>query len=149
MTQHRSQGRAVPPAYPAARVDLAEATYATHAEAMAAAAKRLPNLLRLGDGRKLRFDAHMSGGKAYRCADGMAVIATYDPTPHGTLLHISASYPARLPSWQDLGQLRAVFFPPDTDVIQVLPRAGDYVNVHQFCLHLFQAPDAWQGGWNV
>ncbi len=91
----------------------------------------------------------MAGGKAYRCVDGLAVIATYDPTPHGTLLHISMSYARRLPRWRDLVAVRDAFFPPDVDVIQVLPRRGEYVNAHQFTLHLFQAPAAWEGGWNV
>lgn len=142
------KGRIVP-SYPVARVQAAQELFAAHGDAMLAAAATLPRTLRLGDGRKLVVARSMSGGLAYRCADGLAVIASYDVTPHGLLLHVSMSYANRLPSWAELTLIRAAFYPPDLDVIQVLPRGGEYVNVHPYCLHLFAAPEAWQGGWNV
>lgn len=120
-----------------------------HRDEIAAAAATLPSEVTLGDGRLLKFARSVAGGIGYRCRDGMAVIASYDPSPHGLLLHISVSYADRDPRWKDLKLLRAAFFPPDVDVIQVLPRDGQYVNLHQHCFHLFQAPEAWQGGWNV
>ena len=64
-------------------------------------------------------------------------------TPHGQLLHVSMSHPRHLPSWKELKQVRALFFPLDEDVLQVLPRAEDYVNDHPFCLHLFECPEKW------
>lgn len=148
----RQRGRRVPPAkllYSEARIREALAMRAAHLPEMQIRAAALPDSLQLKDGRVLTYHSPMAGGKAYRCVDGMAVVATFDPSPHGTLLHLSASYAKRLPRWRDLTLLRDAFFPPDVDVIQVLPRAGEYVNAHPFCLHLFQAPGAWQGGWNV
>jgi hypothetical protein len=146
------KGRAVPPPeafYSRERIAHARAMKERHQREMEATAASLPVRVVLGDGRVLDRDQPFAGGYAYRCADGLAVIASYDPTPHGTLLHLSASYAKRLPRWRDLRLLRAAFFPPDVDVIQVLPRDGEYVHAHPFCLHLFQAPGDWQGGWNV
>ena len=143
------KGRSVP-SYPAERLATARAAFAQHGDAMLAAAAALPRVVRLNDGRTLRALQQMTGGVGYhRTPDGMVVVASFDATPHGLLLHVSASYADHLPSWADLGLLRAAFYPADKDVIQVLPRAGEYVNVHSYCLHLFEAPAEWQGGWNV
>lgn len=147
MNNQRPRGRAVPMS--GNRLLAAQEIAAAHGAEMEEAAKALPRSLQLADGRQLKYEKHMSGGCAYRCRDGLVVIATYDPSPHGTLLHVSVSYPDRDPRWRDLRLLRSAFFPPDVDVIQVLPREGEYVNVHQHCFHLFQAPATWEGGWNV
>lgn len=78
-----------------------------------AAAATLPSEVALTDGRLLKFDRSIAGGVGYRCRDGMAVIASYDPSPHGLLLHISVSYADRDPRWKDLRLLRQAFFPAD------------------------------------
>ena len=142
-----SKGSAVP-TYPAERIAAARAAFEQHGDAMQAAAETLPRLVRLADGRKLRAASPMSGGLGYLGEDGLTVVASYDATPHGLLLHVSTSYRDRMPSWADLALIRAAFFPADKDVIQVLPKQGEYVNIHQHCLHLFEAPADWQGGWN-
>jgi hypothetical protein len=134
---------------PRERVLTALAMKAAHGQEMADAAERLPRQLQLADGRRLKYHSPMSGGCAYQCRDGMVVIATYDPSPHGLLLHVSVSYADRDPRWKDLKLLRQAFFPDDVDVIQVLPRAGEFVNLHTHAFHLYQAPETWQGGWNV
>lgn len=77
-------------------------------------------------------------------AGGFTVTATLDETPHfGTLLHVAMSYPDKDPSWREIKLVRAAFFPKNIDVIMVLPKEGDYVNVHSHCFHLFQAPASW------
>jgi len=142
------KGRAIPQ-YPADRVAAGVAIKTEHETAIRDALATLPRRVRLDDGRKLLAAGEYAGGLGYRSNDDMVVLASYDPTPHGTLLHVSVSYASHVPSWADLRAVRAAFFPPDVDVIQVLPRAGEYVNVHQHTLHLFAAPETWQGGWNV
>lgn len=131
------------------RVLAALTAKAEHGAAMAEAAQQLPREVKLADGRILKQTSDMAGGYAYRCRDGMVVIATYDQTPHGLLLHVSVSYADRDPRWKELKLLRAAFYPAGVDVIQVLPREGQYVNFHKHAFHLFQAPAAWEGGWNV
>lgn len=106
---------------------------------------------RLRDGRfltVLRFhneteSAAPSQGYGYRASDGMRIIASLDGTPHGRLLHVSLSYADRDPSWEDIRAVRDAFYPEDVDVMMVLPRAADYVNVHEHCFHLWQTPTVW------
>lgn len=135
--------------YPKERVAAARAIKDEHYAEIVALASTLPQIVTLPDKRVLKAIDQTSGGLGYACADGMRVIASYDPSAHGTLLHVSVSYAKRDPRWYDLKQLRQAFFPPDVDVIQVLPRAGEYVNIHSHTFHLFQAPESWRGGWNV
>lgn len=135
--------------YPKGRLETAEQIAQAHSAEMAEAARTLPAEVRLADGRVLTQAMPVALGYGYRALDGMVVVASYDATPHGLLLHVSVSYRVRDPRWKDIRLVRDAFFPPDVDVIQVLPRAGEYVNVHRHAFHLFQAPGEWQGGWNV
>lgn len=95
-----------------------------------------------------RFDRwtpteHCQGAR-YKGPGGLVVIATLDSTErHGNLLHISMSYADRDPTWTTIKQVRAAFFPPDVDVMMVMPREADYVNVQEHCFHLWQTPSAW------
>jgi hypothetical protein len=83
-------------------------------------------------------------GKTYYCrAERLAVVVSRDATRHGVLLHASMSHPSRMPSWDLMHTLRDVLYPDDVDVMMLLPRREDYVNLHPYCLHLWQAPDAW------
>jgi hypothetical protein len=91
------KGRSVP-SYPAERLAAARAAFAQHGDAMQAAAAALPRVVRLNDGRTLRALQQMSGGLAYCTTDGLCVVASFDATAHGLLLHVSASYANRLPT---------------------------------------------------
>lgn len=72
------------------------------------------------------------------------VSASLDNTPRfGVLLHLSMSYPDHEPTWAEIKGVRSLFFPSHIDVMMVLPKEEDYVNVHNFCYHLWQAPQAW------
>lgn len=119
-----------------------------YAGARQAALALLPESVRLTDGRTLARLCDFDGGYAYSSIPetGLRVIVTHDGTPHGLLRHLSCSYHDRLPTWDEVGMLRDAFFPADWDVIQVLPRPSEYVNVHSYTLHLFQSPETWQGG---
>lgn len=74
---------------------------------------------------------------------GIAVIASLDSTQHGTLLHLSISYPHRLPDWNDVKAFWKRFFPPDVDCALILPREGFYVNLMPHCHHIWQLPLEW------
>ncbi len=68
-----------------------------------------------------------------------------DATPHGKLLHVSMSYPDHDPSWEIIKAVRGIFFPDTLDVMMMLPKQRDYINVDQHCFHLWQTPK----GWNI
>jgi hypothetical protein len=79
----------------------------------------------------------------WQAADKLRVIASLDRTHHGVLLHVSCSYPKRDPAWGVIKAVRYAFFPATIDVNMVLPRDGDYINVHEHCFQMWQAPEKW------
>lgn len=95
---------------------------------------------------KRRMGADVPEGHVWHCRPRkLAVLASLDfHKRHGlVLLHVSLSHPHQLPSWAEVAAVRDAFFPPDLDVMMVLPRRDDYVNVHPFAFHLQQLPVVW------
>jgi len=78
-----------------------------------------------------------AGPKALTVAIGLA------DNPHGRLLHLSAAHPKRLPDYWEMIALREWAFPDTVDAAMIFPRKADWVNTHQFCLHLWQVPVHW------
>ena len=75
-------------------------------------------------------------------ADGMAVCASWDRDVDGiSWLHVSVSRPSRLPSWNDLKRVKRDFIGDDKTALQVLPPADQWVNKHNFTLHLWHPID--------
>lgn len=104
----------------------------------------------LTDGRALRADRRFpqsaDNGPGYHYAGpaGLSVIATLDHAqPHGKLLHVSLAYPNRLPDWETVRMVKEAFFPEDIDACMILPRKDDYINLHEYCLHIWQLPVKW------
>lgn len=64
---------------------------------------------------------------------GLSIIATVE----GQELHVSVAHPKRLPTWDDLKSIKAMFWHPEADVIQFLPPESEYVNEHAYCLHMY------------
>ncbi len=98
--------------------------------------------LHLTDGRVL-VQGSPRIGSYWLGPDRLSVIATIDATPHGRLLHLSIAYPDHDPSWADIKAIRYAFYPRDIDVMMILPRDEDYVNVHEHCFQMMQTPVAW------
>jgi hypothetical protein len=69
----------------------------------------------------------------------------FDPAgKHRSLLHVSMNTMGMPFDYQLAKQLRDLFFPPDIDVIQVMPKASNYVNLHEHVYHLWQCPLDWE-----
>ena len=67
--------------------------------------------------------------------------------------HVSVSRSDRTPTWDEMCEVKDLFFGPYEWVVQFHPAASDYVNVHPHCLHLWQPigvdvlkPPAWMVG---
>lgn len=119
-----------------------------HAEWRAPSKATLPaRNLRLPDGRLLVYQGPESIGGCpcgwWITADGFKVCASVDPTRWGNTLHLSMSYADRDPDWEDILQVRYTFYPVTIDVMMVLPRDGDYVNVHQHTFQIRPTPEPW------
>lgn len=64
---------------------------------------------------------------------GLAIIATVE----GQELHVSVSRADRYPTWAELKRVKELFWHPEADVIQFLPPASEYVNLHENCFHMY------------
>lgn len=54
------------------------------------------------------------------------------------LHHISISHPHRLPRWEEIKWVREKYGDPSKFYAMVLPPEEFYVNLHQFCMHLWE-----------
>lgn len=109
--------------------------------------------LTLKDGRTLTYihlgpPESVGSGQNTRIAwwlgsDGMKVSASMDETHHGRLLHVALSYPDHYPTWEDIKAVRYAFYPATINVAMMLPQDRDYINVHEYCMQMWQVPVEW------
>jgi len=82
--------------------------------------------------------------KAYTTKDGLHVLMSTDNTRKwGKLKHVSISRIDRYPSWDEILVIKNQLF-GDTDVMMVLPKQKDYVNIHNNIFHLWKTPEGWE-----
>jgi hypothetical protein len=55
--------------------------------------------------------------------------------------HMSVSHPGRYPTWDEIAHLRYELLPADKTFVMVLPPEDEYVNIHPFTFHLWEAKD--------
>ena len=67
--------------------------------------------------------------------------------------HISVSFTNRTPTWDEMAEVKKMFFRPDEVCFQIHPAEDDYVNYHPYCLHIwrpqvetFPTPPYWMVG---
>ena len=56
----------------------------------------------------------------------------------GTGWHLSISNASRLPTWDEVKAARYEFLPKDKTFAMLLPPDEEYVNVHEYCFHLYE-----------
>jgi hypothetical protein len=52
--------------------------------------------------------------------------------------HVSISLPKRCPSWSEMCHFKDLFFEPHEVAMQLHPAESEYVNNHDFCLHIWR-----------
>ena len=52
--------------------------------------------------------------------------------------HVSVSRRDRCPTWEEMCQVKAMFWDAEDVVVQFHPRESEYVNNHPNCLHLWR-----------
>ena len=55
--------------------------------------------------------------------------------------HVSVSLMHRCPNWYEMCSIKSVFWDDDDVVMQIHPAKKDWVNNHQYCLHLWRPID--------
>lgn len=56
-------------------------------------------------------------------------------------LHVSCSRRDRLPSWEDLREVKDRYIGKEKLAVQVLPPQSRYINIHPYVLHLWHCVD--------
>ena len=52
--------------------------------------------------------------------------------------HVSVSRKDRTPTWDEMCQVKALFWEESDCVVQYHPAKKDYINIHNHCLHLWR-----------
>ncbi len=67
--------------------------------------------------------------------------------------HVSVSFPNRLPTWDEMAEIKRMFFKPDEVCVEFHPLEEEYVNLHRYCLHIWRpqreiipTPPSWMVG---
>jgi hypothetical protein len=66
------------------------------------------------------------------------VIITKDTADGQTRIHMSVSHSDRLPTWEEMKNIREELLPLNRDFAMMFPNVRDYVNIHPNCLHLIE-----------
>ena len=54
--------------------------------------------------------------------------------------HVSVSHRGRCPSWEEMRDVKDLFWAEDECVVQFHPPKSEYVNIHPYVLHLWKPP---------
>ena len=67
--------------------------------------------------------------------------------------HVSVSFPNRCPTWEEMCEVKDMFFYEEEIAVQYHPPRNEYVNMHPYCLHLWRLkkegllmPPSWMVG---
>ncbi|MRN51970.1 DUF7694 domain-containing protein [Paenibacillus monticola] len=52
--------------------------------------------------------------------------------------HVSVSTAERCPRWDEMQQIKELFFEDSESVMQLHPAKSNYINQHPYCLHLWR-----------
>lgn len=85
------------------------------------------------------FDSPFSGCRRYvRKGDKLKVLFSADRHEDERVwIHVSMSFKNRVPSYQDMCDVKRLFIGPGRKAIQVFAAESDHVNIHPNCLHIW------------
>ena len=55
--------------------------------------------------------------------------------------HLSVSTKNRLPSYEEMKDIRYKFLPNRINAVEIFPPREKFVNIHKFCRHLWEMPE--------
>lgn len=90
---------------------------------------RIPYMGSMGDIHNGAFSLHLDGSNRT-----FFVIASNG----GDWDHVSVSTEYRCPRWEEMQQIKDLFFEPEEVVMQLHPAKSEYVNNHPYCLHMWR-----------
>ena len=86
-------------------------------------------------------DHPLYGQIKYMSQNQLQVIFTADKLwgDGKTWMHVSMSRRFRLPSYEDMTEVKDIFIGKTRQALQIFSRADRHVNIHPYCLHLWCA----------
>lgn len=69
--------------------------------------------------------------------DGLTIMATVGSYDGVQWLHLSLSRKSRLPTYKEMMMIKRDFIGEDRKALFILPKKENYVNIHNYCLHLW------------
>lgn len=92
--------------------------------------------------RDWRIVRNCDEGAIYFRADRLKVIMSCaQERDERVWLHVSLSRPDRMPTYDDMAEVKRVFIGPDKTAYQLFVPDTDHVNLHSHCLHLWSCLD--------
>ena len=88
-----------------------------------------------------RVVARAEDGVKILSRDGLSIIASLEIHEGRKWIHVSCARRDRLPSWDDLRLVKSTIITDARHAYSVMPTKEEYVNIHNFCLHLFAPLD--------
>lgn len=89
-----------------------------------------------GDRRFQKNESAEDGGNGWVTLRGKTFFAVY--SNGGGWDHVSVSLRNRCPTWEEMCEIKGIFFRPDECCVEYHPASKDYVNVHPYCLHIWR-----------
>lgn len=94
----------------------------------------------------LRRYPQLEGQRCFEHRNGRRVIVTVGRHDSGGWwLHVSLSRANRIPSYEDLADVKRVFVGDGVQALQIFPKRERHVNIMPYCLHLWARVDAPDG----
>lgn len=59
--------------------------------------------------------------------------------------HVSVAGRNRCPTWEEMCELKSIFWRPDEACVQYHPAENDYVNMLPYCLHIWRPIEEYSG----
>lgn len=83
-----------------------------------------------------RFEAAVPHGRAFGKGGCTAIVSIDEGR-----WHLSIARRDRLPTWEELGDARDSLLPPDLFFCVPHPPRSYWINIHEYCLHLYEIRD--------
>ncbi len=98
---------------------------------------RVPNQWRVRRGPMMSDELSGHNG-AFMVPHAGAGVMQIIASDQGGWEHVSVSLPHRCPTWDEMCEVKAMFWDEEDCVVQYHPPASEYVNKHPYCLHLWR-----------
>lgn len=94
----------------------------------------------MNDKRFQKMSSAKDGGNGWVTIRGKTFFTVY--SNGGGWDHVSVSLRNRCPTWDEMCEVKDIFFSPQECCVEYHPSEENYVNVHPYCLHIWRPQNA-------